>query len=246
MGTKTITMYVSDIDKSEIAEGEAYQLSIRHPDGSTQQLDISAKNYRDLKLEGLGKTLKKRGRKPGSTSRARRPPAAGQLPRQQQGRVGLTPFSAPAPAPIGAGVVVSGTGPAGGAHPENIRLVVGDGESVAVRHPGRPQLDPAGVDLDDPAAALANQMVMVHGIAEAEQRLAGLAAEDVDPSRVHQPLEGAVDGGQPDGTAEAGVEVLGRERLGARRSASSTAVRCLVTRAGSGIRPSIMGSSLLL
>jgi hypothetical protein len=69
LGTKTITMYVSDIDKSEIAEGEAYQLSIRHPDGSTQQLDISAKNYRDLKLEGLGKTLKKRGRKPGSTSR---------------------------------------------------------------------------------------------------------------------------------------------------------------------------------
>ena len=70
MGTKTITMYVSDIDKSEIAEGEAYQLSIRHPDGSTQQLDISEKNYRDLKLEGLGKTLKKRGRKPGSTSRS--------------------------------------------------------------------------------------------------------------------------------------------------------------------------------
>jgi hypothetical protein len=79
MGTKTITMYVSDIDRSEIAEGEAYQLSIRHPDGSTQQLDISAKNYRDLKLEGLGKTLKKRGRKPGSSSRtaaARRRTAA--------------------------------------------------------------------------------------------------------------------------------------------------------------------------
>ena len=69
MGTKTITMYVSDIDQSTIAAGEAYQLSIRHPDGSTQQLDISAKNYRDLKLEGLGKTLRKRGRKPGSTSR---------------------------------------------------------------------------------------------------------------------------------------------------------------------------------
>ena len=66
MGTKTITMYVSDIDQSEIPAGEAYQLSIRHPDGSTQQLDISAKNYRDLKLDGLGKTLKKRGRKPGS------------------------------------------------------------------------------------------------------------------------------------------------------------------------------------
>jgi len=70
MGTKTITMYVSDIDRGEIPEGEAYQLSIRHPDGSTQQLDISAKNYRDLKLDGLGKTLKKRGRKPGSTTRA--------------------------------------------------------------------------------------------------------------------------------------------------------------------------------
>jgi hypothetical protein len=68
MGTKTITMYVSDIDQSEIGEGEAYQVSIRHPDGSTQQLDISERNYRDLKLEGLGKTLKKRGRKPGSRS----------------------------------------------------------------------------------------------------------------------------------------------------------------------------------
>jgi hypothetical protein len=65
-----ITMYVSDLDQSEIPAGEAYQLSIRHPDGSTQQLDISAKNYRDLQLEGLGKTLKKRGRKPGSTTTA--------------------------------------------------------------------------------------------------------------------------------------------------------------------------------
>ena len=68
MGTKTITMYVSDLDQSEIPVGEAYQLSIRHPDGSTQQLDISEKNYRDLKLAGVGKTLKKRGRKPGSTT----------------------------------------------------------------------------------------------------------------------------------------------------------------------------------
>jgi hypothetical protein len=79
VGTKTITMYVSDLDQSEIPAGQAYQLSIRHPDGSTQQLDISEKNYRDLKLAGVGKTLKKRGRKPGSTtgagstSRKRRP-----------------------------------------------------------------------------------------------------------------------------------------------------------------------------
>jgi hypothetical protein len=66
MGTKTITMYVSDMDAQEIAAGQAYQLTIRHPDGSTQQLDISAQNYKGLKLEGLGKVLKKRGRKPGS------------------------------------------------------------------------------------------------------------------------------------------------------------------------------------
>ena len=70
MGTKTITMYVSDIDQSEIPAGQVYQLSIRHPDGSTQLLDISEKNYRVLKLAGVGKTLKKRGRKPGSTTRA--------------------------------------------------------------------------------------------------------------------------------------------------------------------------------
>jgi hypothetical protein len=68
VGTKTITMYVSDLAQSEIPAGQAYQLSIGHPDGSTQQLDISEKNYRDLKLAGVGKTLKKRGRKPGSTA----------------------------------------------------------------------------------------------------------------------------------------------------------------------------------
>jgi hypothetical protein len=70
VGTKTMTIYVSDLDQSEIPAGQAYQLSIRHPDGSTQQLDISEKNYRDLKLAGMGKTLKKRGRKPGSTTAA--------------------------------------------------------------------------------------------------------------------------------------------------------------------------------
>ena len=70
MGTKTITRYVSDIDQSEIPAGKVYQLSIRHPDGATQQLDISEKNYRALKLQGVGKTLKKRGRKPGSTTKA--------------------------------------------------------------------------------------------------------------------------------------------------------------------------------
>ena len=80
MGTKTITMYVSDLDQSQIPAGQVYQLSIRHPDGSTQQLDISEKNYRALKLQGVGKTLKKRGRKPGSTT------AADSTPRQRRRR----------------------------------------------------------------------------------------------------------------------------------------------------------------
>ncbi len=84
MGTKTVTMYVSDMDQSEIPEGQAYQLSIRHPDGSTQLLDISERNYKELKLEGLGKVLKKRGRKPGSTSAARAGTTRRRTPRQAQ------------------------------------------------------------------------------------------------------------------------------------------------------------------
>ena len=76
-------MYVSDLDQSEIPGDQAYQLSIRHPDGSTQQLDISEKNYHDLKLAGVGKTLKKRGRKPGSTTTADSPPRT-RRPRQNR------------------------------------------------------------------------------------------------------------------------------------------------------------------
>jgi hypothetical protein len=82
LGTKTITMYVSDLYQSEIPAGQAYQLSIRHPDGSTQQLDISEKNYRELKLAGVGKTLKKRGRKPGVTTGAAGAPRTRRARRQ--------------------------------------------------------------------------------------------------------------------------------------------------------------------
>ena len=85
MGTKTITMYVSDLDQSEIPAGQVYQLSIHHPDGSTQQVDISEKNYRALKLQGVGKTLKKRGRKPGSTT------AVDSTPRKRRPRQGRKP-----------------------------------------------------------------------------------------------------------------------------------------------------------
>jgi hypothetical protein len=65
-------------------------LSIRHPDGSTQQLDISEKNYRDLKLAGVGKTLKKRERKPGSTTTAGGPTHAPSALQQQAARQRLT------------------------------------------------------------------------------------------------------------------------------------------------------------
>jgi hypothetical protein len=77
MGTKTITMYVSDIDQTEIPGGQVYQLQVKHPDGSTQVLDISERNYRDLKIDGMGKILKKRGRKPGSTTRTAAAPTTG-------------------------------------------------------------------------------------------------------------------------------------------------------------------------
>ena len=86
MGTKTITMHVSDIDQSEIPAGQVYQLSIRHPDGSTQQLDISEKNYRALKLQGAGKTLKKRGRKAGSTTTGAAAAPRKRRPRQNSKR----------------------------------------------------------------------------------------------------------------------------------------------------------------
>ena len=92
MGTKTITRYVSDLDQSEIPAGKVYQLSIRHPDGATQQLDISEKNYRALKLQGVGKTLKKRGRKPGSTTKATKATKAG---RQSTRRLAAEASQAP-------------------------------------------------------------------------------------------------------------------------------------------------------
>jgi hypothetical protein len=77
VGTKTIT-----IDQSEIPAGKMYQLSIRHPDGATQQLDISEKNYRALKLHNMGKTLKKRGRMPGPNTKATK--AASTPPRRRR------------------------------------------------------------------------------------------------------------------------------------------------------------------
>jgi len=86
MSTKTITQFVSDIDQTEIADGRVYQVSIRMPNGSTQMLDLSERNYKDLKLEGKGRTLKKRGRKPGSTTRTTAAAAKPARPRQTSSR----------------------------------------------------------------------------------------------------------------------------------------------------------------
>src|SRR5574341_1176393 len=77
----------------------------------------------------------------------------------------------------------------------------------------RPRLNLARVDLFDSPAALADQMVMVNGSAEAEQRLAALAPEDVDLPRVDQALKCPVDGGQAHSSVELRVEVLGRQWL---------------------------------
>jgi hypothetical protein len=46
-------MYVSDIDQSEIPAGKVYQLSIRHPDGATQRLDISELGSTDRRMRSL-------------------------------------------------------------------------------------------------------------------------------------------------------------------------------------------------
>jgi hypothetical protein len=47
-------IFVSDIDQSEILAGSVYRLTVEHPDGAIQRLEISEGNYRDLQLDGLG------------------------------------------------------------------------------------------------------------------------------------------------------------------------------------------------
>jgi hypothetical protein len=95
MGTKTITLHISDMDEREIAAGQVYQLTIRHPDGSTQQVDISAQNYKGLKLEGLGKMAKKRGRKPGSGPAKTASSTTGTRQRRRQSATGDAKSAAP-------------------------------------------------------------------------------------------------------------------------------------------------------
>src|SRR5436309_13425332 len=56
--------------------------------------------------------------------------------------------------------------PAVGAQPEDVGLVRGDREAPSSGRRGRPPLDLTGGDLDDPAAPLADQEVVVAGIAQ--------------------------------------------------------------------------------
>jgi hypothetical protein len=83
-------MYVSDLDQSEIPAGQAYQLSIRHPDGSIQQLDFSEKNYRDLKLAGGQNAEEAWAQARAHHPRGRRPAQAPPAPDQQSARHRLT------------------------------------------------------------------------------------------------------------------------------------------------------------
>ena len=94
MGTKTITMHVSDMDERRLPRTR-HQLTIRHPDGSTKQLDISAQNYKGLKLEGLGKMAKKRGRKPGSGTAKAASGTTGTRQRRRQSATGDAKPAAP-------------------------------------------------------------------------------------------------------------------------------------------------------
>ena len=65
-----------------------------------------------------------------------------------------------------------------------------------------------------PAAALADQMVMVEGVAEPVQRLTAVPPEDIDLAAVDQALERPVYGRKADPPAQLRVEVLGGEGLG--------------------------------
>jgi hypothetical protein len=105
-------------------------------------------------------------------------------------------------------------GLAGEAEPEDVGLVAGDGEATTAGDPFGPRLHLAGVDLLHPAAAFADQVVMVEGVAEPVQRLAAVPPEDIDLAAVDQALERPVDGRKADPPAQLRMEVLGGEGLG--------------------------------
>jgi hypothetical protein len=116
--------------------------------------------------------------------------------------------------PVATDGLVPRLGLAGEAEPEDVGLVAGDGEATTAGDPLGPRLHLAGVDLLHPAAAFADQVVMVEGVAEPVQRLAAVPPEDIDLAAVDQALKRPVDGRKADPPAQLRVEVLGGEGLG--------------------------------
>jgi hypothetical protein len=101
-----------------------------------------------------------------------------------------------------------------GADAEDVRLMAADHEAAALSDPSCPRLDLAGVDLLNPLAAVADEMVMVDRTAEPVHGLATVVAEDVDLAAVDELLQSAVDRGKPDAAAQLSLYRLGRHGLG--------------------------------
>jgi hypothetical protein len=68
MATRTVKLVISDLTGQDIQPDSAYRLTIRHPNGSLQQLDVSDDDIRKLGLDGKGAFQKRRGRLPRKTS----------------------------------------------------------------------------------------------------------------------------------------------------------------------------------
>src|SRR5690606_622192 len=89
---------------------------------------------------------------------------------------------------------------AGGAQPEEVEGVLELGEAVRRGHLLGPRLDEPAADLHGGAAPPADEVVVVlDALAAAVERLAVVGAQDVDLTCLRQRLQGAVDGGEPDG-----------------------------------------------
>src|SRR5437867_1494047 len=100
---------------------------------------------------------------------------------------------------------------AGGAQPEDVGLVGGDREAPSSGRRGRPPLDLTGGDLDDPAAPLADQVVVVAGIAQLVRDLPLAGREGPGVPRLRQRLERSIDRGQAGpstGSSQPGVQGL--------------------------------------
>jgi hypothetical protein len=69
MARKTITRIVSDLSGDEVAEDQAWTMTLTPPDGRRNkvQLDISESEAQEFAAKGT--EIKRRGRKPGSKNK---------------------------------------------------------------------------------------------------------------------------------------------------------------------------------